>query len=280
MTRIAPFPRSLLATLALWMASTALCAAQALPVSVSVAGNVASVRIGAASAPVADLTITFDDVAGLSAAALGISAETVNLSDPQLLARLPSSLTAIPSAFPVMVTVEPPATGGLVQRRVTHVELHTHALAYVAGTPLRLFKAPLGGRFRDITEDVLPGSVRTRGTTPGWSQFVVLADLRPSKDVVADKFAYLRGLLDALPATEAEPLRAYLASTEQAVAAGEFGDAIAALDSFSARVSARAGTTIPDVWRATRDARNNAGELLSGANTLRFSIGYLRDYGG
>jgi hypothetical protein len=51
------------------------------------------------------------------------------------------------------------------------------------------------------------------------------------------------------------------------------------MDSFSARVSTRAGTYIPDVWRAARDVNNSAGELLAGANTLVFSIGYLRDFG-
>jgi hypothetical protein len=280
MNRIASVPRSLLAMFALWIAMPVLALAQSLPVSVDIAGKVASVQVGTPGNPIADITLTFDDVSGLSAASLGISAQTINVSDPALLARLPSSLASIPSAFPVMVTIEPPAAGGLVQRRLTHVEVHTHALPYTAGTPLRLFKAPLGGRFRDITEDVLPGSVRTRGTTPGWSQFIVVADLRPSAAVVADKVAALRATLDALPAGEAAPLGVLLDSTEAAVADARFGDAIAALDSFTARVSARAGTKIPDVWKATRDTRNLAGELLSGASTLRFSISYLRDFGG
>jgi hypothetical protein len=195
----------MLASLALLLAAPAWCSAQALPVSVKIAGSIAHVQIGSPGSPVADLTLTFDDVSGLSASSLGISAQAISLSDPALLSRLPSSLTAIPSAFPVMISVEPPSTGGLQQRRLVHVEVHTHALAYVAGSPLRLFKAPLGGAFRDITEDVKPGSVRTRGTTPGWSQFVLLADLRPSAAVVADKFAYLRTMIDALPATEAAP---------------------------------------------------------------------------
>jgi hypothetical protein len=51
------------------------------------------------------------------------------------------------------------------------------------------------------------------------------------------------------------------------------------MDSFSARVSARAGSAIPDTWRAARDLHNSAGELLAGANTLVFSIGFKRDYG-
>ena len=251
-----------------------------LPVAVDIAGNIATVRIGNPAAPLADLTLDFDDATGLTPAALGIGAQLVPLTDPTLLARFPAgSLTAIPSALPLMITVEPPRLGGLVQRRLVHVELHTHALPYTTASPLRLFKAQLGGKFRDITESVRPGSVRTRGTTPGWSQFVVVADLRPTQQVVAEKFAALRATLDALAPTEAAPLRTELDACQQAVDDGRFEDASVALDSFVARVSERAGSTIPDTWRATRDTRNLAGELLSGASTLGFSIGVLRDVG-
>jgi hypothetical protein len=224
--------------------------------------------------------LTFDDASGLSAASLGISAQTVNINDPSLLSRLPSpSLTTMSANFPVMITIEPPSTGGLSQHRVTHVEVHTHALSYIAGSPLRLFKAPLGGAFRDITEGVLPGSVRARGTTPGWSQFIIVADVRSTSAVVNGKFDYLRDQVNTLPYTERAPLNNYLNSAETAVGAGRYDDAVAALDSFTARVAARAGTYIPDLWRATRDTKNTAGELLAGANTLNFSIGYLRDFG-
>lgn len=271
----------LLMGMALLMAAPTFSMAQSLPVSVTVSGNTANVRIGAIGAVVADVTLSFDDASGLTPAALGISAEMVDISNPALLARLPDgALTAIQSSFPLMITVEPPTLGGLSQRRLVHVEVHTHALPYTAGSPLRLFKAQLGGQFRDITESILPGSVRTRGSTPGWSQFIVVADLRASRSVVAEKFAYLRSQLDALPASEADPLRAYLDVAETAVTNSQFADAMAALDSFTARVSARSGTAIPDLWRATRDTRNSAGELLSGASTLGFSIGFLRDFGG
>ena len=251
-----------------------------LPVAVDIAGNIATVRIGNPAAPLADLTLDFDDATGLTPAALGIGAQLVPLTDPTLLARFPAgSLTAIPSALPLMITVEPPRLGGLVQRRLVHVELHTHALPYTTASPLRLFKAQLGGKFRDITESVRPGSVRTRGTTPGWSQFVVVADLRPTQQVVAEKFAALSATLDAVAPAEAAPLRTELDACQQAVDDGRFEDASVALDSFVARVSERAGSAIPDTWRATRDTRNLAGELLSGASTLGFSIGVLRDVG-
>jgi hypothetical protein len=252
---------------------------QSLPVSVSVSGNTATVQVGAAGNVIADVTLSFDDASGLSASSLGISAQLVNIDNITLLSRLPGLQTTMSSNFPLMITIEPPATGGLVQHRVTHVEVHTHALSFTAGSPLRLFKAQLGGPFRDITDSVTPGSVRTRGSTPGWSQFIVVADLRSTSSVIAGKFTYLRDQLAALPASESNPLSAYLDLAESAVAAGNYDDASTALDSFTARVSQRAGTNIPDEWRATRDTQNIAGELLSGASTLDFSIGYLRDFG-
>ena len=253
--------------------------AASVPVQVSVGTNSASVRVGGAPSPLADLSLRFDDATGISPANLGIKAETVNINAPALLARLPSNLTSIPGALPLLVTIEPPMTGSLVQHRVTHVEFHTHALTYTAGSRFRLFKAQLGGPFRDITGAVQPGSVRTRGTTPGWSQFLILVDLRPTSTVVSEKFAYLQNQVNLIPAAERPVLQAYLGTAQVAVADGRFDDAVVAMDDFSARVSTRAGAYIPDTWRSARDVSNHAGELLAGANTLVFSIGFLRDFG-
>ena len=108
---------------------------------------------------------------------------------------------------------------------------------------------------------------------------LVVTDLRPSTTVIADKIAWLRAQLATLSASERAPLTNLLDNVEAAVSSAHYADAIASLDAFRARVSARAGTFISDQWRATRDTTNSAGELLSGADTLRYSIGFLRDYG-
>jgi hypothetical protein len=267
----------LLAALALW---SGLALAQPLPLTVVVSGNVATVRVGNGPTPIADVILTFDDAVGLTPAALGVSANLIDINSAAMLSRLPNaSLVKLTSGLPLMVTIEPPRTGGLVQHRVTHVEIHTHALAYTSGSAFRLFKAPLGGMFRDITGEVAPGSVRTRGTTPGWSQFIIVSDLRPSGNVITSKYAYLRTQAAVLPATEKDPLLALLDASEAALGDGDFATASAKLEEFRARVSARAGAAIPDVWKATRDVTNVAGELLAGADTLSFSIGYLRDFG-
>ena len=253
--------------------------AQSLPVAVDVSGNVATVVIGDSADPLADVTLTFDDATGLSASSLGVSAKLVALDDVPLLSRLPNILTQLDSALPLLITVEPPATGGLGFKRTVRVEVHTHALAYSVGSSYRLFKAPLGGSFRDITDEVAPGSVRARGTTGGFSQFLVLPDLRESDDVVAAKSAWLRGRIDLLPLTEQAAFDSLLDAADAAVADERHADALTALDAIRARAAARAGTFLADQWRATRDVENHAGELLAGAATMKFSVAYLRDFG-
>jgi hypothetical protein len=277
----AAFLASLCALALLWLGLAATARAESLPVNVQASGNTATIEVASLlGEPLADLTLTFDDADGLSPAALGVSAELVNIADPALLARLPDpNLTALDASLPLLVTIEPPASGGLSFERIVRVEVHTHALAYETGSAYRLFKAQLGGRFRDITDEVAPGSVRARGTTGTFSEFLVLADLRETGNVVAAKVAWLRDRIDLLPSSEQGAFDAYLDSAEDAIARGDFPNAIAAVDMIRARAAERAGSFIPAEWRATRDVENHAGELIAGAATLKYSIAYLRDYG-
>jgi hypothetical protein len=254
--------------------------AQSLPVTVDVAGETATVRVGPAAAPLAHLTLTFDGASGLGASSLGVSARLVSPGDPLLLARLPAGgLAQLDQALPLLLTVEPPAAGGLSFVRTVRVEVHTHALAYTAGSQYRLFKAPLGGAFVDITDEIAPGSVRARGTTGGFSQFLVLSDLRDGGAVIDAKFARLRGVLATLSPTERAPLASLLDAAEHAVGTGDFAAATNAVDAFRERVSQRAGIALAQTWQAGGALANPAGELLAGAATLKFSIAFLRDYG-
>src|SRR3546814_676349 len=179
----------------------------------------------------------------------------------------------------LLVTIEPPATGGLRFRRTGRFELHTHALAYALGSDYRVLKAPIGGSFHDTTEEIAPGSVRARSRYGGFSQFLVVADLRPTGAVIASKIAALRSRVATLPDSEQPAFSAQLDAVETSVANHDYANAIAATDLISQRALARAGNGLLDEWRATRDADNQAGELLAGAATLKFSIAYLRDYG-
>lgn len=263
-----------------WLVLTAPAVASAavLPVDVDVNGDTTTARVGSPLV-LFDLRLDFDAAEGLTPAALGVSADTVSITDPTLLARLPSVAVSIPAGLPVLTTVEPPMLGGLAFDRRVHVELHTHLLAYTANSRYRLFKASLGGDFRDITSSVEPGSVRTRGTTGGFSQFLVVLDLRPTDEVVAEKIAWLRSRIDLLPPAEAAPLHYRLSLVEAAVAEEDWAMAGSKCDVFRARVANRAGTYFTETWSADGSTVNHAGELLSGIDTLEFSIEYLRDFG-
>lgn len=271
-------------TLARWFATALLAlaapiaAAQSLPVRVEISGNVAMAYIGLPGAEVADMTLDFDSASGLTASNLGISAEMVSATDPALLSRLPGTLTSIDGSFPLLITVEPPA-GGLSLQRLVRVEVHTHALPYTYGSSYRLFKAPLNGAFRDITTQVAQGSVRARGTTGGFSQFLVLADVRPTGSVALEKLDRLQARIALLPDAEAVPLEAHRAAAEQAFREARYDDALAHLDALFVRVSERAGSAIPQVWTAGGGSQNHAGELLAGVGTAKFSIAYLRNFG-
>ncbi|HSR64831.1 MAG TPA: DUF6689 family protein [Xanthomonadaceae bacterium] len=250
-----------------------------LPVSVSVAGNVAVAEIGIASAPIAEVTLTFDDASNLTPASLGLSARLVDLDDPQLLARLPdASLIRLDSGLPLLVTIQPPLAGGLNFRRTGRYELHTHLLGYSVGSNYRVFKAPVGGAFRDTTEEIAQGSVRARSRYGGFSQFLVAVDLRETGTVVADKIAWLRNRVATLPAAEQPVFSGQLDTIESAVASHDYATALTAVDALSSRAQADAGTALPDTWRAG-GADNQAGDLMAGAATLKFSIAYLRDFG-
>jgi hypothetical protein len=261
-------------------AASAWASAQSLPVLVDASGNDASIVIGDPLNPLADVTLVFKDATGLSPASLGVSVQQVSLTDPALLARLPdASLTALPTALPLLITIEPPAHGGLSFRDTGRLEIHTHALAYVPGSAFRVLKAPLGGNFRDVSDEIAQGSVRARTTYGGFSQFLIVTDLRPTGVVINEKIGYLRDRISALPLSERQPFTTKLDIAQAAITAADYATALGAIDDIRARAEARAGNFLANEWRATRDVTNHAGELVAGAATLRFSVVYLRDFG-
>lgn len=271
--------RTLPLALGLMLLSSA-ASAQSLPVAVNTSGNTANVVIGLPGRTLAEVSLAFEDVSGLNASSIGVSAERVSISDPALLARLPNINLLQPSAsLPVLITIEPPSQGGLSFRGTGRLEVHTHALAYTVGSSFRLLKAPLGGAFRDITDEIAQGSVRARGTYGGFSQFLIVTDLRATDDVIDVKIDALRARIASLPSGERPVFTALLDEVESSVADGDFGPALATIDAFRSRAASRGGQQLANEWRATRDADNQAGELVAGAATLRFSVAFLRDFG-
>ncbi len=223
----------------------------------------------------ADLSITFENALGLNSKSLGLSAEIIDLTDPNIINRLPDSLNVTLNAgFPMLITIEPPADQGFSFSGVATIDIHTHNLEYTANTPLRFMKAPLNGQFKDFTMTVGSGSYRARGTTGKFSQFLIAADTRPLQSVIADKYSRLENeLINAqteLTLAVYNQLSQHMSQIEQAINSEDFAHADTLLGDFIKAVKQE--PSIPNVWRSSRDLNNIAGELVAHSQTLRFSL--------
>jgi len=266
-------------------------------------GNVATADISLSSGSqtyTAQVTITFDTVANLTAAELGLTAYLIDPSDPVLLARLPAcaipllGCTTVDPNFPLMITVEPlnlpwlfasgfdaddPPGADLSFTNTYEIEVHTDALSYVAWSPYRLFKGPVNGFLNDITEDVLAGSVRARGRGGSFSQFLLVSDTRLSSSVETLKENDLQARIVAAPLDSAlqANLLALLAALQTAVAALDYTTAIGDLDQLMGTIQTHAGIDVANVWNSDRSVTNDAGEILALAQTLRFTLVRLQN---
>lgn len=273
-------------------------------VDVSIVGDSAHATIlladGNGASHEAEVTIDFDTPRNLSITSLGLSAALFDPNDASFAARLPVGIVVDP-AFPMIVTVEPPSydwifasdfapdedgTGALSFLNTYHVEIHTHDLVYEPYSNYRLLKAPVGGSFADVTDDVLQGSTRARGRGGAFSQFVI------GRNTVAPGLPALLGVI--LPKATALTTRLLTAVLDdvlrlqltnlltdvvQIIVGGVLNpvlactNAIVPLDDFIADVEQGAvDGDIANLWRAQHDVVNDTGELLSLAHTLRFSL--------
>jgi hypothetical protein len=265
-----------LASVVCLLASAPVVFAQAnIPLTVN--GNEATGAIQLPGGVGADLTITFEEVEELDAAALDVSASLVGpLELPALLARLGGGgRITLPGAFPVLLQIEPSPSSELSFTGTVEVSLHTHNLNLVPSLPFALHSAPLGGPFHDIMQLEGIGSYRAGGGGGGFSEFVIVLDLRPIDTVISGKFDAVQDLLDdhasSIPGDVLTELQALLT---QAQTTYEGGDTLAAIEevaAFSDEVLAHSGD-IPNVWRAHDSVVNVAGLLRAAAGTLRFSL--------
>lgn len=241
----------------------------------TISGNELKARIELGGGLTADLTVTFESAVGLNPGALALSAATINPADFGLLARMPKGVS-VPAGFPVVVRIEPTASSALSFEGVYKLSLYTHNLTLGANSPLRLYRAPSGGAFSDMTGFLQAGSVRAGGSGPGFSEFMIVADTRAVDSVIVSKFDALQGQLSGnwssiLPSVAAE-LQQRLNQARTAYSAGSLAAAIDGVAAFGDEVKNQSGEAIPDVWRANGGPVNAAGLLRSAADTLKFSL--------
>lgn len=244
----------------------------------------------------ADVTIIFDSPEHLTPRGLNLTAELI---DPAAIdSRLPGNDlfggVSVDPNFPVMITVEPIdypliytnsfelGTGHSVDLSFLNTyqfDIHTHDLTYQVGSPYRIFKAPVGGPlFHDVTNDVMPGSVRVRGRGGAFSQFIVVRDTRNALLTIA--------LLEKIPALNLRILAAAiddglrldllaLLAQVDALLLIDLTGALSALDDLIALVDLNAGTNIANLWSAHHDVVNDAGEIDELAETLHFTMTHV-----
>ncbi len=225
-----------------------------------------------------DVTVDFESVTNLSLANTGISASVLGPVDLALLAtRLPLGTVGIPTAFPVLVDITPPA--GLTPLSfdgLATLTLRTENLPYYSGIRLRLFAAHGGGDFADITNEVSYGSYRVRGSNGDFSEFLIIQDDRSNADVIELKLSALEASLTSysliIDPTVYATLTAQLGDVRSHWDNNEPADAIVDLDAFTATIVASTPLQIPQTWVAPGGLVNANGILRSMASSLRFSL--------
>jgi len=244
---------------------------------VTVNGDTVAIDVSLPGGYGADVTLAFDDAVGLSASNLNVSAEVVDTQDVMLLSRLPGAgSVAIPASLPVKLTIAPPGSSGLAFDNAYTIEIHTENLHYVNGTPLRLFKSDDGGRFYDITEHMGAGSYRAGGRSGGFSEFLLLTDLRLMDQVISRKFVrldqYFNAHKSSVEAGLRQDLQDDLLAGKTAFRAGAYAAARDAIESFLSRVETAVPGAMPSTWQASGSTPNVAGELVGRSATLAFSL--------
>ena len=239
------------------------------------AGNVVTGVIELPGGLLADLELGFESQSGLDLSTLAFQARVVSPLDLLLKKRLPSGV-GIPVGFPVLLEISPTSASQLEFEGVYSLDLHTHNLLYTVNTPLRIFKAPAGGKFEDVTQSMGMGSYRARAGGKSFSDFLIVLDLRTDNSVINGKYdaldATLRSDAARIDPAVYEQLRGLFTASRNAFKAGNLAAAIGYLEVFQTTVVDNSGAKIPDVWRANSSLVNVAGALRVESGTLRFSL--------
>lgn len=222
----------------------------------------------------ADLKITFENVSNLDANALTVTAAQINPTD--LLNRLTDpSLISIPGQFPILISITPTPTSRLSFTGVVTIDLHTSNLAF--DPSLRLFTSPSGGTFDDITNFSGVGSYRVHGTGGGFSDFLIVSDVRNVETVIQSKFSKLQNSLNAnsslIGTAMLQNLQAKYNAALLAYQSANKNDAVTNLNAFNDLIVADNGMSMPYTYRANdTTTKNVGGELRKLAATLIFSL--------
>jgi hypothetical protein len=221
-----------------------------------------------------------DGLQNLTVECLGLTADVLDAAEQaDVNGRLPHAThQQVDTAFPVRVTVEPPPACGLTFRNGYDVTFETDDLVYQPNSVYRLFKAPIGGLFHYVTGSVTQGSVRSRGRTGAFSEFVIAKDTSPNFPADCnDEYETLgqRIATATMSPTARRTLEVDLERSRAAYIGGNYAVAIDLLAAFDAHCVEFGGDGLPNQWRSTRDLDNVEGDMVGHTDNLRFMMGRL-----
>lgn len=246
------------------------------PTSISINGNTLQAKLQVTSLIEIDLVVEFEKSIGLSANNIEISASLIDINSSSVTNRINvDDIKAIPS-FPVVISITPRANSGFGFEGLASVEIYTKSIDYNAAMPARLFRSHDNGNFEDITSMVSAGSIRARGNTGSFSDFMILLDERSNTDMIEDTFSQFNQLFnqhsDKVSLVLAMSIQTSINSLQQALLLSDFATALELTESLISITENATGDQMSNVWRSSNDVINMQGELLTRLKTLRFSL--------
>jgi hypothetical protein len=246
------------------------------PNKLHINGNSAETTISLPGGYEVDVALTFENVMGLTAENLNISAYLADPLSGDVVSRIPTSLVSLQAAYPLVVRIEPLANSGFTFSGSLTLDFHTHNLQYSINTPLRLFKSHDGAAFEDITVATGAGSIRARGKVGELSDFIIVADLRPVAQVINEKASkleqYLSRFSDQIDADVLLTLQNKVSVIRGNCTTGNYAAALTETKALQQIIIATTAQQMPDVWRSARDIDNVSGLLEAAAETLAYSL--------
>jgi hypothetical protein len=246
------------------------------PTSLSINGKILQAKLQVTSLIELDLVVEFERSIGLSANNIEISASLIDVNSSSVTNRFNvDDIKAIPS-FPVLISISPKANSGFGFEGLASVEIYTRSIDYNAAMPARLFRSHDNGNFEDITSMVSAGSIRARGNTGSFSDFMILLDERSNIDMIDDTFSQLSQLFnqhgDKVSLILATSIQASINNLQHALLMADFATALEVTESLIFITENATGDQMSNVWRSSGDVTNMQGELLTRLKTLRYSL--------
>jgi hypothetical protein len=246
------------------------------PTAISINGNILQAKLQVTNSIEIDLVVEFEKSIGLSANNIEISASLIDVNSSSVTNRFNVNDIKLVPSFPVIISISPKVNSGFGFEGLASVEIYTKSVDYNVAMPARLFRSHNNGNFEDITSMVSAGSIRARGNTGSFSDFMILLDERSNADMIEDTFSQLNQLFnqhgDKVSLILSLSIQTSINSLQQALLMSDFATALELTESLISITENATGDQMSNVWRSSNDVINMQGELLTRLKTLRFSL--------